>query len=237
MKVMKFRINIIFAIVLCFALSNEVVAQDDPNAPAVDKAALRVQAEEDYYAIRTIPVPEDVLVEGGGVAVLPDGTVAVATRRGDVWIIDNIQGAEGRAPHYRLFASGLHEPLGCVYKDGSIYAAQRGELTRLQDTDGDGYCDVYETIYAWPLSGHYHEYSFGPVLGEDGSFYVKEPIRKALSEKLIGVVQQAFLPILNSRKPLYMIFIKSHTYNLSFHSRRNKIGQHIKNQRVVLFID
>ena len=84
MKVMKFRINIIFAIVLCFALSNEVVAQDDPNAPAVDKAALRVQAEEDYYAIRTIPVPEDVLVEGGGVAVLPDGTVAVATRRGDV---------------------------------------------------------------------------------------------------------------------------------------------------------
>ena len=75
------------------------------------------------------------------------------------------------------------------------------------------------------------------IIVEDGSFYVKEPIRKALSEKLIGVVQQAFLPILNSRKPLYMIFIKSHTYNLSSHSRRNKIGQHIKNQRVVLFID
>ncbi len=172
MKVMKFKLNIISAFIICFVFSNAVVAQDDPDAPAVDKAALRVQAEEDYYAIRTIPVPEDVLVEGGGVAVLPDGTVAVATRRGDVWIIDNIQGAEGRAPHYRLFASGLHEPLGCVYKDGSIYAAQRGELTRLQDTDGDGYCDVYETIYAWPLSGHYHEYSFGPVLGEDGSFYV-----------------------------------------------------------------
>ncbi|MBK7222586.1 MAG: hypothetical protein IPH94_15100 [Saprospiraceae bacterium] len=81
-------------------------------------------------------------------------------------------GCGGKSTHYRLFASGLHEPLGCVYKDGSIYAAQRGELTRLQDTDGDGYCDVYETIYCSAIKRHYHEYSFGPVLGEDGSFYV-----------------------------------------------------------------
>ena len=47
------------------------MAQDDPNAPAIDKAALRVPGEDDYYAIRTIPTPENVLIEGGGVAVLP----------------------------------------------------------------------------------------------------------------------------------------------------------------------
>lgn len=147
-------------------------AQDDPDAPPVDKAALRVPGEDDYYAIKTVPTPENVLIEGGGVAALPDGSVAVATRRGDVWVISNIEGAGGQPPHYTLFASGLHEPLGCVYHQGSLYAAQRGELTKLQDSDGDGYCDVYETIYAWPLSGHYHEYSFGPVIGNDGSFYV-----------------------------------------------------------------
>jgi cytochrome c551/c552 len=31
---------------------------------------------------------------------------------------------------------------------------------------------VYETIYSWPLSGHYHEYSFGPKIAPDGSFFV-----------------------------------------------------------------
>ena len=36
----------------------------------------------------------------------------------------------------------------------------------------DGKADVYETVYAWPLSGNYHEYSFGPKLAPDGSFFV-----------------------------------------------------------------
>ncbi len=40
------------------------------------------------------------------------------------------------------------------------------------DTNGDGKADVYETIYAWPISGHYHEYSFGPKMTPDGSFFV-----------------------------------------------------------------
>jgi cytochrome c551/c552 len=53
-----------------------------------------------------------------------------------------------------------------------MYCAQRGELTKLVDTDMDGKADVYETVYAWPLSGNYHEYSFGPKLAPDGSFFV-----------------------------------------------------------------
>jgi cytochrome c551/c552 len=36
----------------------------------------------------------------------------------------------------------------------------------------DGRADVYETVYSWPLSGHYHEYSFGPKVAPDGSFFV-----------------------------------------------------------------
>ncbi|MBK7222585.1 MAG: hypothetical protein IPH94_15095 [Saprospiraceae bacterium] len=38
---MKFKLNIISAFIICFVFSNVVVAQDDPDAPAVDKAALR----------------------------------------------------------------------------------------------------------------------------------------------------------------------------------------------------
>ncbi|GAA3563388.1 c-type cytochrome [Snuella lapsa] len=128
--------------------------------------------EEDYYRITKVPTPEGVLVEGGGVESLPNGSIAVCTRRGDVWIIENPTMANGEPSTFIKFASGLHEPLGLAYKDGALYTAQRGELTKLVDTDGDRIADIYETIYAWPLSTHYHEYSFGPVLAPDNTFFV-----------------------------------------------------------------
>jgi cytochrome c551/c552 len=135
-------------------------------------AQTKVFTEDDYYKIITIPAPEGVLLEVGGVATLPDGRVAVCTRTGDVWVIENAHMANGTSPRFTLFASGLHEPLGLLYKDNALVAAQRGELTKLVDTNGDGRADVYETIHAWPISGHYHEYSFGPKLAPDGSFFV-----------------------------------------------------------------
>ncbi len=128
--------------------------------------------EEAYYRIITIPTPEGVLLEVGGVATLPDGRIALATRRGDVWIVENPNMENGSSPEFSLFASGLHEALGLTYHQGSLYTAQRGELTKLTDTNGDDKADVYETVYAWPLSGHYHEYSFGPKVAPDGSFFV-----------------------------------------------------------------
>jgi cytochrome c551/c552 len=135
-------------------------------------AQVKPPVEEDYYKIITIPAPEGVLLEVGGVATLPDGRIALSTRRGDVWVIENATMENGASPSFTLFASGLHEPLGLAYKDNALYAAQRGELTKLVDTDGDGKADVYETVYAWPLSGHYHEYSFGPKIAPDGGFFV-----------------------------------------------------------------
>lgn len=128
--------------------------------------------EEDYYKIISVPTPEGILLEVGGVATLPDGRIALATRRGDVWIVENPNMEGGSEPEFTLFASGLHEALGLTWSDGSLYTAQRGELTKLTDKNGDGKADSYETVYAWPLSGHYHEYSFGPKIAPDGSFFV-----------------------------------------------------------------
>ena len=125
--------------------------------------------EEDFYKILKVTAPEGTLLEVGGLTVLPDGNLGVATRRGDVWIVEN---PTSRKPFFRKFASGLHEILGLTNKDGALYCAQRGELTKLIDTDRNGKADVFETVYAWPLSGHYHEYSFGPKIAPDGSFFV-----------------------------------------------------------------
>ncbi len=125
--------------------------------------------EEDFYKILTPSIPEGMILEVGGLTTLPNGAMGISTRRGEVWIMEN---PTNRAPYFRKFASGLHEILGLAWKDGALYAAQRGELTKLVDKDGDGKADLYETVYAWPVSGHYHEYSFGPKIAPDGSFFV-----------------------------------------------------------------
>lgn len=125
--------------------------------------------EEDFYKIITPPIPEGIILEVGGLITLPNGSLGISTRRGEVWIVDN---PTSRAPYFRKFATGLHEILGLAYKDGFLYCAQRGELTKLIDKNGDGKADIYETVHAWALSGHYHEYSFGPKVAPDGSFFV-----------------------------------------------------------------
>ena len=147
----------LFLLVLCFSgAGTELRAQESPT-------------EEDFFKIVKVSTPEGVLLEVGGLAVLPNGDLGVSTRRGDVYIIENPTSAR---PFFRKYATGLHEVLGLVYKDGALYAAQRGELTRMLDTNNDGKADRFETVYAWPLSGNYHEYSFGPKVAPDGSFIV-----------------------------------------------------------------
>jgi glucose/arabinose dehydrogenase/azurin len=128
--------------------------------------------EGDYYQISAVPIPEGIVLEVGGLGFAPDGRLGVSTRRGEVWLVENPT-MEGRSrPHFTRFAQGLHEPLGLAYRDASFYTSQRGELTRLTDTDGDDRADAYETVVTWPLAGNYHEYSYGPVFGPDGDMFV-----------------------------------------------------------------
>ncbi len=132
----------------------------------------RPLTEEDFYEIKTLPIPDNIKLEIGGVAPMPDGRLGVCTRRGEVWVIENPYQLNGTSPSYKLFASGLHEALGLAYRDGAFYCTQRGELTKLIDTDADGKADVYESVANWDLSGNYHEYSYGPVFDKAGDMYL-----------------------------------------------------------------
>ena len=126
-------------------------------------------SEADFSTIMKVPAPDGLLLEVGGLATLPNGDLAVTTRRGDVFMVENPTGSR---PYFRKFASGLHEVLGVAYKDGSLYCAQRGELTKLTDTNQDSKADAFEAIYSFPLSGNYCEYNYGPEIAADGSFFV-----------------------------------------------------------------
>ncbi|WP_034257305.1 c-type cytochrome [Adhaeribacter aquaticus] len=125
--------------------------------------------EEDFFKIMRVPAPEGTVLEIGGLAMMPNGDLAVTTRRGDIYMVEN---PTSLRPHFRKFASGLHEVLGIAYKDGALYCAQRGELTKLLDTNQDGKADVFQTIAALPVTGNYCEYNYGPKIAPDGSFFI-----------------------------------------------------------------
>lgn len=160
-----------------FAQAKKINPETGSKQPApAPKGLAKVEAapakEDDFYKMITLPVPEDIILEVGGMATLPGGSLAICTRRGEVWVVSNPAISGSERPTYRRFASGLHEPLGLAYKDGDIYVTQRSEITRLRDTDGDGQADAYDKIYSWPLSGNYHEYSYGPTFLPNGNMLV-----------------------------------------------------------------
>ena len=127
---------------------------------------VRAQTEADYYTIETVRIPKAIELEVGGMDFLPDGRLAICTRRGEVWLLDE---PDAERSEWTLFARGLHEPLGLTVYEGALYVAQRGEVTRLEDTDGDDRADVYATVYELPLTGNYHEYHYGPLFRPDGT--------------------------------------------------------------------
>ncbi len=130
-------------------------------------------AEAAHYRILTVIEPEDLVLEVGGLDVLPDGRPVVATRRGEVFVVE---GAYDEPPFdctFKRFAFGLHEPLGLRVLEGAVWVVQRPELTRLVDEDRDDRADLFETVCdGWGVSGNYHEFAFGPKLDGQGRMWV-----------------------------------------------------------------
>lgn len=125
--------------------------------------------ESDFYSISPMPVPDGIVLEAGGLTFDEEGKLAVPTRRGDIWMITDPGSSN---PGFERFASGLHEPLGIAYREGVYYVAHRGELVRITDRDDDGKADLFESVYRWPITGNYHEYSYGPKFLPDGDMIV-----------------------------------------------------------------
>ena len=128
--------------------------------------------ESDYYPITTIPLPEGEVIEVSGIDILPGNKVAIASRRGDIFVGEEVWGDEPN-PKWTLYARGLHETLGLSWRDGWLYATQRPEVTRMKDRDGDGRADVFETVADdWGINGNYHEYAFGTRHDKNGDIWV-----------------------------------------------------------------
>jgi glucose/arabinose dehydrogenase len=104
-----------------------------------------------------------ISMEVSGMDWAADGRLGVAVRKGEVWLLDGVLSGAADKVTYKLFASGLHEPLGLLRDGDSLLVTQRTEMTRLRDTNGDGEADEYLTAgNGWNVSGAYHGYVYGP---------------------------------------------------------------------------
>ena len=119
------------------------------------------EAESKHYPITEIPIPSDIVLEVGGIEILPDNKIAVSSRRGDIYVVEGAYTEDPNDDKWIPWAVGLHEVLGLSWKDGWLYATQRPEVTRMKDIDGDFRADIFESVSsAWGINGDYHEYAF-----------------------------------------------------------------------------
>ena len=74
-----------------------------------------------------------------------------------------------------MFAEGTYEVLGVHIEDDKgdvIVIAQKPELTRISDKNGDGRADDFQTVSDdYGFHGNYHEYTHGPVRDAAGNYY------------------------------------------------------------------
>jgi hypothetical protein len=116
---------------------------------------------------------DGISLEVSGMEWIGPDRLAVSIRKGEVWFLDGVLSKKPEEIHYTRFATGLHEPLGLLRDGKDLLVAQRAEITRLRDTNGDDVADEYLTeADGWGVTGNYHEYVYGPEQDGKGNRWV-----------------------------------------------------------------
>ena len=154
------------AMTLCGLAAISVTRAQAQNKPAP------APTEDDYYKILTFTPPGGEVLEAGAMEQLPGGKIAMGTRRGEIWILENAYDPDSKKVTFSRFAHGMHEILGLAWKDGWLYVTQRPDITRIKDTNNDGKADLFE-VYSegWDVNGDYHEYAFGSRFDAKGDLW------------------------------------------------------------------
>lgn len=106
-----------------------------------------------------------------GLDFLPDGTLAVCTMTGEVWLV---RGADGdlSGARWKRFATGLHQPLGIRAEGARLLVIGRDQVTRLHDLNGDDEADFHECVSdGMATSPGGHDYVVGLEADAQGRLY------------------------------------------------------------------
>ena len=100
-----------------------------------------------------------------------DGTAAVATMTGEVWLVKGIDENLEKL-RWKRFATGLHQPLGMKIVKDKLYVLGRDQITCLHDLNGDDEADFYECVTnAMQTSPGGHDFIVGLETDKEGRWY------------------------------------------------------------------
>jgi azurin/sugar phosphate isomerase/epimerase len=100
-----------------------------------------------------------------------DGTAAVATMTGEVWLVKGIDEKLEKL-RWKRFAKGLHQPLGIKIIKDKLYVLGRDQITCLHDLNGDDEADFYECVTnAMQTSPGGHDFIVGLETDKEGRWY------------------------------------------------------------------
>lgn len=100
-----------------------------------------------------------------------DGTAAVATMTGEVWLVKGIDEKLEKL-RWKRFATGLHQPLGMKIVQDKLFVLGRDQITCLHDLNGDDEADFYECVTnAMQTSPGGHDFIVGLEADKEGRWY------------------------------------------------------------------
>lgn len=152
--------------------------------PEIQETIANVGSDDGPFAVDTItrPVnnPWKSRLRMSGLDFFDDGDRLVACCcDGDVWMVEGIQDLQGPLKWKRI-ASGLFHPLGIKIVQGRIFVTCRDQIMILNDLNGDGETDFYESFNNdHQVTDHFHEFAMGLQADAEGNLYYAKSARHA----------------------------------------------------------
>ncbi len=152
--------------------------------PQVITSTITTGKEEGMFAVDQLSPPYqnpwNCRMKLSGIDFFKDANIAAAcTTDGDVFIITGLSDGSTELKWKRI-AAGLFQPLGLKILKEKIYVTCRDQLVRLQDLNGDGETDFYESFnHDHQVSDHFHEFAMGLQADKQGNLYYAKSGRHA----------------------------------------------------------
>jgi type 1 glutamine amidotransferase/azurin len=158
------------------SINLEALCQGGPSRwPQALKTKGVIGSGDGAYVIDTITIPHDnpwnALFFCSGHDFFSDGSAAVCTIQGDVWIVRGIDETLEQVT-WKRFAAGLHQPLGLVIVDDVVYVLGKDQITRLHDRNENREADFYECFTnSYTTSPGGHDFITGLERDGQGAFW------------------------------------------------------------------
>jgi hypothetical protein len=127
------------------------------------------------FAIDTITIPYEnpwnALFFVTGHDFFNDGSAALSTIHGDVWLVRGLDDTLENIK-WKRFATGLYQPLGLKIISDKVHVMERDQITILHDLNNDGEADFYENFNNDCIgAGGGHSYTTCLETDSRGDFY------------------------------------------------------------------